>query len=146
MPTLISLPAFQLYAICSSILILSLYGLGFFTAKLRNDRKLVVNHEDVIMNGNAKLVDTEHSDVLRVKRAHLNALENAVPFFVIGFIYTQTNPSLLMVQILFFTFVAARLLHAFFYVIARQPFRTLMFALGTIVNITMVVQVIRALI
>ena len=87
-----------------------------------------------------------HLDVLRVKRAHLNAIENCVPFFVIGFLYTQTNPSMLMTVILFLVFVIARLLHAIFYLTARQPFRTVCFFVGAIVNFIMIVQVIRVII
>ena len=70
-------------------------------------------------------VEVEHPDVQRIKRAHVNAIENAVPFFVIGFIYTQTSPSMMMARVLFLTFVAIRLFHAIFYLTAKQPFRTL---------------------
>jgi glutathione S-transferase len=139
-------PVFQLYALCCSILIITLYGLGFWTAKIRNDRKVVINAEDSKINGGAKVGDIEHADVLRIKRAHLNALENAVPFFVIGLLYTMTSPTLTMARVLFFLFVGIRVFHAIFYLSAKQPFRTMSFAIGAIVNLTMVVQVIRAVV
>ena len=82
----------------------------------------------------------------RIKRAHMNALENAVPFFVIALIYTQTDPGMTMVRVLFFTFVAVRILHALFYLNAKQPVRTMVFGIGALVNIIMAVQVIRAVI
>jgi len=144
MTPLIAHPAFQLYALCSAFLILVLYALGFYTAKVRADRKKVLNFEDVRINGGAVVVEVEHPDVQRVQRAHRNALENAVPFFAIGFLYTQTSPSMAMLQGLFVVFISVRLLHAIFYLGARQPFRTVSFAVGGLVNVIMAVQVIRA--
>ena len=144
MTTLMTQPVFQLYAICTAILVIILYGLGFYTAKIRADRKKIVNYEDVKVNSGAEVVDVEHADVQRIKRAHLNSLENAVPFFILGFIYSQTSPSMGMAQGLFFTFVGVRLLHAIFYLTARQPFRTLSFGIGGVVNLIMAVQVLRA--
>jgi prostaglandin-E synthase 1 len=146
MTTLLSQPVFALYAQGCAALVVILYGLGFWTAKIRNDRKAVINAEDVGINGGAKVVDVEHPDVQRIKRAHSNAIENAVPFFVIGFLYSLTTPSLTMARGLFLAFVAIRLLHALFYLNAKQPFRTASFAIGALINLAMVVQVVRAVI
>jgi prostaglandin-E synthase 1 len=137
-------PVFALYALCSSILVITLYALGFLTAKTRADRKAVVNHEDVKVNSGASVVEVEHPDVQRIKRAHGNALENAVPFFAIGFLYTQTAPGLGAARAIFIAFVAIRTLHALFYLNAKQPFRTASFAIGALLNLAMVVQVVRA--
>ena len=145
---------FQLYALCSCVLVVILYGLGFdrevqsavrvLTAKTRNDRKVVVNPEDSKINGGAAVADVEHADVQRLKRAHTNSLENAVPFFAVGLLYAMTSPSLTLARALFITFVAIRVLHAVFYLSAKQPFRTASFAVGAIINLTMVVQIVRA--
>jgi glutathione S-transferase len=102
-----------------------------------------VNAEDVKVNRGAVHVEVEPGDVARIKRAHSNAIENAVPFFVIGFLYTQTMPSATTAAALFGIFVVVRLLHAFFYLTATQPFRTLCFAVGGLINLAMVVQVLR---
>jgi microsomal prostaglandin-E synthase 1 len=144
MTPLISQPVFVLYAECCATLIVTMYALAFLTAKKRAERKAVVNFEDVRVNGGAAVVEVEHPDVQRIKRAHLNAIENAVPFFVIGFIYTQTSPSLTAARVLFLSFVGIRVLHAMFYLTAKQPFRTASFALGALINLAMVVQVLRA--
>lgn len=144
MSAITSDPVFQTYAGCSAALVVILYGLGFWTAKTRAARKHVVNAEDVGVNPGAVAAEVEHLDVQRVKRAHLNALENSVPFFVIGFLYTQTAPSVKVASALFFTFLAVRLFHALFYLNAKQPFRTGSFAVGALVNLAMVVQVLRA--
>lgn len=144
MASLLSTAVFQSYALFASLAAVILLGLGLVTALTRISRKMVINHEDAKINGGAKVADLEHADVARVKRAHQNALESSVPFFVLGFLYTQTDPSVVMAQSLFAVFVVARLLHAVFYIKAIQPFRTLSFFAATIVNVTMLVQVLRA--
>lgn len=137
-------PAFQLYAICSAVLVVALYVLAFLTGKIRDRRKAVVNPEDVRVYVGAAVVEIEHPDVQRVKRAHLNLIENAVPFFVIGLLYALTGPNMMMARALFLTFVGVRLLHAFFYLSGRQPSRAATFGIGALVNLIMVAQVVRA--
>ena len=137
-------PVFQAYALGVSAVVVTLYGLGFHTAKLRADRKIVLNPEDVGVNRGARVAEVEHPDVLRVKRAHLNLVENAVPFFAIGLLYTMTDPSVNLARALFAIFVGIRVFHAVFYLAAKQPFRTLSFVIGALCNLTMVVQVVRA--
>lgn len=144
MNTLLSQPVFQLYAITSAVLVVILYSLAFLTAKVRGDKKKILNAEDIKVNSGAVLVEVEHLDVQRIKRAHQNSLENAVPFFVIAFLYSLTEPGLGWAQGFFFTFLGLRLFHAIFYLTARQPFRTISFALGALINLAMVVQVLRA--
>ena len=147
MTPLIAQPAFQLYALCSAVLVVVLYILGGLTAKTRAERLKLINPEDVGVNPmGAVVVDVECPEVQRVKRAHLNSLENSVPFFVLGFLYTQTDPGMTLLRVLFFTFVAVRVLHAAFYLTARQPFRTISFGLGMLINLTLAVQVLRAVV
>jgi uncharacterized MAPEG superfamily protein len=144
MSPLLSQPVFQAYALSVAVLVVTLYALGFNTAKVRAERKVVVNPEDVGINGGATVADNDHPDVLRIKRAHLNLLENATPFFAIGLLYSLTDPSLPFARCLFGVFVGVRVLHAAFYLTAKQPFRTLSFVIGALVNLAMVVQVVRA--
>ncbi|MES2643039.1 MAG: MAPEG family protein [Myxococcota bacterium] len=142
MDALLTQPAFQAYAISVAILAFALYSLGFLTAKTRADRKVVVNVEDMGINGGAALADTDHPDVQRIKRAHTNLLESAVPFFCVGFLYTLTTPDIRVARALFAVFVAVRLFHAVFYLTAKQPFRTASFVVGTLVSLSMLVQVV----
>jgi uncharacterized MAPEG superfamily protein len=125
------------------LLVAALYGLAAMTAMIRTARRTVLNPEDVKVYVGSTVVALEHPDIQRVKRAHLNLLENAVPFFVIGLLYALTGPSLMLAGLLFFSFVAVRLLHAFFYLTARQPLRSAAFGVGGLVNLIMAVQVVR---
>ena len=144
MNALLDQPVFQAYAVSSALLVVGLHALAGATGHIRSGRKTVLNREDPKVYKGASVVDFEHADVQRAKRAHLNLLENALPFFVIGFVYTLTDPSLVMARVLFFGFVALRLLHELFYMKAIQPARAMAFFGGMIVNLVMVAQVLRA--
>lgn len=145
MDALLSQPVFQSYALSVALVVATLYGLAFHTAATRGARKVVVNPEDVSVNNGAAVAEVDHPDVQRIKRAHQNLLENATPFFAIGLLYSLTGPDLLFARVLFGLFVGIRVLHAAVYLTATQPFRTLSFVVGALVNLTMVVQVVRHL-
>lgn len=137
--------ALKLYALVSSLIALELILLALWTGTVRVMRKQWVNPEDAKLN-KGEQAENDHPDVLRVKRAHQNLLENAVPFFVIALAYALTRPSDLGAQAYFYTFLGARVLHAIFYLWGRQPFRTLMFAVGVATMIGMAVHVVRAVV
>ncbi len=139
-------PVFAAYALAALAIVFLLYALGFLTAKRRAERQIVLNPEDAAINGGARVADDEHPDVLRLKRAHQNLIESAIPFLLIGLLYTATDPSVTLARVLFAAFVAARFLHAFFYLNAKQPTRTISFAIGTLINAVMFVQILRELI
>lgn len=135
-------PAFAIFALSASIVALQLILLALWTGTVRVMRKTYVNPEDAKLS-KAEQADEDHPDVQRVKRAHQNALENAVPFFAIGLLYALAAPSMTGALAYFITFTGARLLHSVFYLWGRQPFRTLMFAVGVACMVGMAVHVIR---
>lgn len=145
MPSLLDNHALKTFALASAILALQLILLALWTGTVRVMRKTWVNPEDAALN---KLTQAEadHPDVLRVKRAHQNALENAIPFFAIGLPFALTSPSATAAQAYFWVFVGARVLHSLFYLWGKQPFRTLMFATGVLSMVGMAVHVIRAVV
>ncbi len=135
-------PILSLYALTATLVSLHLIVLAAYTGRVRTLRKTYVNAEDATAF-KGKEGEVDHPDVLRVKRAHMNALENAVPFLAIGLLYALSGPSKVGAQVYFFTFLGARLLHSVFYLAQKQPFRTLMFALGALATTGMAVHVIR---
>lgn len=135
-------PAFALFAISAVILTFHLYILAGYTGAARAKNKQFLNPEDAKLN-KAELATDEHADVARAKRAHTNALENAVPFFAVGLLYAMTAPSRTGALAYFGTFVAMRVLHSIFYLFGRQPFRTMSFAVGVLCVIGMGIHVIR---
>jgi glutathione S-transferase len=136
-------PALKLYALVAALIGVQMLLLALWTGTVRTRHKQWVNPEDAKLNkGDQK--DQDHPDVQRVKRAHQNAIENAVPFFAIGLLYALSGASKTGAQAYFFTFLGARVLHSIFYLWGRQPFRTLMFAAGVLATLGMAYQVIRA--
>jgi uncharacterized MAPEG superfamily protein len=135
--------AWQLYVLCSAILGVQLLLLALWTGTVRVLRKQWVNPEDARL-GKGERTEADHPDVQRAKRAHLNALENAVPFFVIGLAYALLAPSQLAAQAYFWSFTLARLFHSLFYLLGLQPWRTLSFAIGVLSTFGMAFHVIRA--
>ena len=60
-------------------------------------------------------MDLQDPDVLRVKRAHLNDLENVLPFLALCPLYLATGPSEWLAGALIRLFAAARVAHSVFY-------------------------------
>ena len=73
-------------------------------------------------------------------RAHLNDMENILPFLLIGFFYLFTNPALSTATLLFRIFTGARIVHSIVYLgVVPQPARALSFFAGLIVMTYMAV-------
>lgn len=143
MSTFTDNPALAAYAIASTTIALELLALALLTGSVRVRKNTYVNPEDAKAAKGTK-VDLEPEEVARVKRAHANLLENAVPFFVVGALFVASGATKTAAFAYFGTFVAARLLHAVFYLWGRQPFRTLSFGAGVLAVIGMAVHVLRA--
>ena len=137
MNTLLHTPAFGAYAVSSLTLVGLLHFLAFRTGGVRTNARAVVNPEDVRVYAGASVVEVEHPDVQRLKRAHLNLLENSVPFFVVGFLFSLTEPSLLAAASLYGMFVASRVLHAVVYLKRRQPLRSAAWFVGVVSIVVM---------
>jgi uncharacterized MAPEG superfamily protein len=133
----------RLFALVSALLAIHLLALGFLTGSIRILRKQYTNPEDKAVIKGAR-VDSDHEDVLRARRAHLNALENAVPFFAVGALYASSGASHLGAQVYFFTFLAVRVLHSVFYMLGLQPLRSIAWGIGSLATLGMAIHVIRA--
>jgi uncharacterized MAPEG superfamily protein len=142
--TLLTDPATRTYVITSTVLGAHLLLMALWTGTVRTFRKEWVNTEDAQFN-KAKLTEVEHPDVARVKRAHLNGIENLLPFLIVGALYVAfANPSATAAAIYLWTFTAVRLLHTAFYLAQKQPFRTITFAVGVLCTFGMAFHVLRA--
>jgi uncharacterized MAPEG superfamily protein len=134
-------PQFSLYAIFATVLALHLLVLALWTGTTRVIHKRYVHAEDAELTNQPQAIQ-EHDSVMRARDAHRNALENAVPFFAIGFLYAAQGPTKEGALIYFATFAAARILHSVFFLWGKQPYRTLMFTIGVLALLGMGVHVI----
>ena len=123
--------AFEIYAICSSVLVLNLLFLANGTALNRARAGKVLNPEDTRLNAKSEVQATDDGMVARYRRAHLNALENILPFLPMGYLLVMVWPSAALAGGLFGTFTVFRLVHSFTYVKAIQPMRTISFAISS---------------
>jgi glutathione S-transferase len=77
-------------------------------------------------------------------RAHLNDLENILPFLIVALLYISTNPAAATAGLLFKTYTIARFFHTFVYAVypVRQPARALAWFVGIFIQFYMAFAVI----
>ncbi|XP_065341854.1 microsomal glutathione S-transferase 1-like [Cloeon dipterum] len=128
-----------LYAFNAGLLVLKMFILAFSTGVVRSMKKVTPNPED------ARAMGTQSSskadpDVERVRRAHLNDLENIPVFLLISFVFIHTQPNLALSHFLFWAFAAARFAHSVVYALypLPQPTRTILFLIGVVITIYMI--------
>lgn len=118
-------------------------GVTFLTARVRYRKKVFANEEDTkVTKGKVKYDDP---DVERVRRAHLNDLENIPAFWVLGALYVTTNPAASLATMLFRVYTAGRILHTLVYVVKPlpQPARGIAFGVPFLITIYMGVKVVQ---
>ncbi|XP_059474210.1 microsomal glutathione S-transferase 1-like [Neocloeon triangulifer] len=135
-------PLFALYAVHATILVLKMFLVTFLTGRQRFSKKAFANPEDV--KGKAAKVKLDDPDVERVRRAHLNDLENIPAFLFVSFLYVLTSPDLGLATNLFRAFTIARIVHTFVYAVKPlpQPSRALAFGVGLITTAYMALRVL----
>ena len=137
----LSNPLVRAYLFYASILIVKMILMSFLTAGVRNTKKVYANPEDQKFAHKAKSEETYvWSDPLieRIRRAHLNDLENIVPFLVLGIFYVICAPAISTAMNVFRAFTGARVLHSVVYLTQfPQPSRALCFISGAVINLYM---------
>lgn len=135
-------PAVQSYLLYSSVLGLKVLGMAFLTARVRYAKNVFANPEDAAAKkGKVKYDDP---DVERVRRAHLNDLENIPVFWVLGALYLTTAPSAWLATTLFRVYTAGRVIHTLVYAVKPlpQPARGIAFGIPLMITFYMGVKVI----
>ena len=140
MVTMMNDPQFRLYVICSLVLSFVLLFLSGFTGATRARTKSFGNPEDAKKPVTEK-VPEDHPDVVRVSRAHRNALENIPIFYALGLIYVLSGASAVGAQVCFIAFTAARVLHMVFHLKGVQPWRSISYGIGAFSLVGMMVLI-----
>jgi glutathione S-transferase len=141
-------PVFVTYMIAASIMILKLMGQGWMTVyrMLRVDGGWATP-EDMrggLINRNPRPQQLGPNDYVdRSRRMHHNDLENIPAFLACGLLFVAAAPSLLLANILMYTFVGARLLHTLAYATKQtHEVRATLYTIGSVVVIVMAVYVL----
>ena len=137
-PLLTENPALRVYATVALLLVLKIAGVCLYTTYLRMSRRVYATPEDYTLQ-RLHPSHTRDEDIERVRRAHLNDLENILPFLTVGFLFALTRPSLTVARVFYWGYFGARVLHTVFYVRGKQPHRTIAFVVAGVLTITMVV-------
>jgi glutathione S-transferase len=143
-------PLFATYVVAATIMILKVVSMSWLTVA----RMLQVNGgfrspEDLKQTpfnrepSPNQLAPNEAVD--RIRRIHLNDLEN-IPFFLAaGFFYILTDPSLLLARVLLYGYVVTRLLHFVGYLTGRtHDTRAKLWTPGSLILIFMTVRTLIA--
>ena len=143
-------PVFVTYMIAAAIMILKVMGQGWMTVyrMMKSDCGLV-SPEDIqvgAFNKNPRPEQLALNDYVdRSRRMHRNDLENIPAFLACGLIFVAAGPSLLLANILMYTFVAARLAHAVAYATKQtHEVRATFYTIGSVVVIVMAIYVLAA--
>ena len=92
---------FASYAFYAGICVLKTLGMAALTVRQRLSNKNCISAEDAALNPGSRVGVGLVEDVERVRRAHLNDMENIFPFLTLGFLYIFTGPALSTATTLF---------------------------------------------
>jgi glutathione S-transferase len=136
-------PLFATYVVAATLMILKAVGMSWLTVvrmmqakggfrSPEDIRKTALNPEP-----NPKQLEPNER-VERIRRIHLNELEN-VPFFLVaGFLFILTEPSLLLARALLYGYVVSCFLHFAAYVTAQtHDMRATLWTVGSLILIFM---------
>lgn len=136
-------PVFVTYMIAAAIMILKLMGQGWMTVyrMLKVDAGWATP-EDLkggLINRNPRPEQLELNDYVdRSRRMQRNDLENIPAFLAVGLIFVLAGPSLLLANILMYTFVGARLAHTLAYASKQShEVRATFYTIGSVVVVVM---------
>ncbi|XP_074654620.1 microsomal glutathione S-transferase 1-like [Tubulanus polymorphus] len=142
-------PVFAAYVFYSTLCILKMLLMVPLTVRQRYTNKVFSNPEDCkglkTRSGEKVQPVFDHDGVERVRRNHLNDIENIIPFIILAFFYLVINPDQTVAIYHFRIFLISRVLHTISYQChIPQPARGLSFMVGMIVNFSMAIQVVMA--
>jgi uncharacterized MAPEG superfamily protein len=143
MGTMSEFPGFNSYAVCVGILAIKMLVSATYTGVQRQRNKGYINPEDARVFGQGvDAVASEHPAVAHALRIQRNDGENIPIFFALGLVYVLSGASASGAAIYCWTFTLARLGHTVAYTLQLQPWRALLYLVGTLTLLGMAVQVI----
>ncbi len=143
-------PLFATYLIAATLMILKAVGMSWLTvARMMSVKGGFRSPEDLRktpLNPSPRPAQLEPDErVDRIRRIHLNDLENLPFFLAAGFLYVLTQPPLLLAQALLYGYVVSRLLHFAAYLTARtHDTRATLWTIGSLILIFMTVRTLLA--
>nr|XP_040053015.1 prostaglandin E synthase [Gasterosteus aculeatus aculeatus] len=136
--------AFSCFLFYGVLLVVKMYILAIITGQVRLRKKAFANPEDALRHGGLQF-HREDPYVERCRRAHVNDMENILPFLFLGAIYSMTGPCLAVARTHFLVFFVARCLHTVAYLFGlKAPTRSLAYVVAQIPCVSMALQILAA--
>lgn len=117
-------PLFATYVIAATVLILKVALMSWLTVvrmmQVKGGFRAPEDIKKTPLNPNPDPAQLDKNEAVeRIRRIHMNDLENIPLFLVAGFLFLLTEPSLLIARVLFYGYVGTRLLHFVAYFTGR---------------------------
>jgi len=136
-------PVFATYAIAASLMILKAVSMSWLTvARMLQANGGFRSPEDIRKTPLNPTPDPKQLEpnerVERIRRIHLNDLENLPFFLVAGLLFVLTDPSLQLARWLLYGYVISRLLHfAAYFTAQTHDMRATLWTVGSVILIFM---------
>jgi len=141
----LSNPVFVSYAFYAVVVLIKMMLMSQLTAVKRVSNKAFSSPEDASYFSGGKLGVKTIEEVERVRRNHLNDVENIPAFLFLGLLYVTIQPNPATALWHFRVFAISRVLHTLVYQLAvPQPARGLAFSIGVATCGSMAVQILMA--
>jgi len=143
-------PLFATYVIAATLMILKAVSMSWLTViRMMSARSGFRSPEDLKKTPlnpvpHARQLEPDER-VERIRRIHLNDLENLPFFLASGFLYVLTQPPLLLAQLLLYGYVVSRMLQFLAYLTARtHDTRATLWTPGSLILVFMTVRTLLA--
>jgi glutathione S-transferase len=143
-------PVFAAYGIAASIMALKALGMSWLTVwrmmRVNGGFRAPEDLRRTPLNPSPAPAQLEPNErVERIRRIQLNDLESIPYFLVLGWLFTLTGPTLLTARLLFFGYVATRLIHFLAYLTGHShDLRAALWTPGSLILIYMAVKILLA--
>jgi glutathione S-transferase len=143
-------PVFATYVIAATLMILKAVAMSWLTVfRMMSVKGGFRSPEDIKktpLNPKPDPKQLEQNEyVERIRRIHLNDLENLPFFLVAGFLYVLTGPPLWLAQVLLYGYVVSRLLHFFaYFTVQTHDTRATLWTVGSLILIFITVRTLLA--
>ena len=135
------MPLLKMYALTTVILLFKMFAVSVVQGRGRVSSSIFTIPEDAKLFG-GKLEAEEAPSVQRASACWRNDLENIPMFLILAGIYEMADLSSQAFAIYCIVFMVMRILHTFFYLNSVQPWRTVVFTIGTFAMFAMAIHVL----
>src|SRR5271166_5784813 len=133
------MPLLRMYAITAIVLTFKMFANSLVQGRGRVSSHIFTNPEDAQLCG-GKLEAAEAASVQRAAKVWRNDLENIPIFLILAWIYVAAGLSSTALTVYCAVFAVARILHTIFYLKAIQPWRTIVFTIGSVAMLALIIH------